>query len=513
MKSLPSVASWLIIGVLTIGVILSAGCSTSQSTVTSSKPVFDTSTTTLPAAQPAVSAQNTPFTQCNAGFTNCNGYCRDIKGDIGNCGSCGTVCSDNSSCKSGECQCKSGYSSCNGLCKDITSDPKNCGACNTICPTAQLCTDGVCGVSCTDGKTGCGNLCSDLKSDTKNCGACGIICPVGQVCNSGQCGVKCINNLIYCNGQCRDLSGDPLNCGSCGNVCPSTMICQSGTCMTSSGTMTTGQQSALQVLQLPSDQSCPTLQFKCGGTCVNLLEDNNNCGRCGISCRTGEKCSSARCIGTSSTCTDNGEKTCNGVCTNTFSDDSNCGSCYNTCTCPVSADPSIFCVPSCSIGKCYVGCTKVVSSGTGTVIAITYDSLMTDPNNCGACFNTCASGQTCVNGQCLSSSGQQSSSVQPRTCAIFGQTLCNGACVDLQTNSNNCGACGSTCTGTCVNGQCQSFAPTSRCPIGTTSCNGACVDTLTDNNNCGSCNTKCSSIQYCKNGGCVSSISSGLVKR
>lgn len=38
--------------------------------------------------------------------------------------------------------------------------------------------------------------------------------------------------------------------------------------------------------------------------------------------------------------------------------------------------------------------------------------------------------------------------------ACFG-TSCNGKCVDLQTNPDNCGACGLVCTGTCVAGACK----------------------------------------------------------
>lgn len=44
----------------------------------------------------------------------------------------------------------------------------------------------------------------------------------------------------------------------------------------------------------------------------------------------------------------------------------------------------------------------------------------------------------------------------------------------------NCGACGKVCTGgkKCVNSQCQ-------CENGLQDCNGQCVDVLTNQNNCG----------------------------
>ena len=230
MKSFSTLSGGVLIGILTIGVILSAGCITSKTTPTSSQPAFDTSATTAPVTQPPAPAQNTPNVPCRSGLTNCNGFCRDVSTDISNCGSCGIVCPGNSVCIAGTCQCKDGYSSCNGVCKDISSDAKNCGACGAVCPSGLICIKGTCGVTCTGGKTSCGAVCADLKSDTKNCGACGVTCPSGQVCNDGQCGISCINNLKYCNGYCRDLSADTANCGACGVLCPSGSTCQSGVC-------------------------------------------------------------------------------------------------------------------------------------------------------------------------------------------------------------------------------------------------------------------------------------------
>ena len=274
MKSFSTLSGGVLIGILTIGVILSAGCITSKTTPTSSQPVFDTSATTAPITQPPAPAQNTPNVPCRSGLTNCNGFCRDVSTDISNCGSCGIVCPGNSVCIAGTCQCKDGYSSCNGVCKDISSDAKNCGACGAVCPSGLICIKGTCGVTCTGGKTGCGAVCADLKSDTKNCGACGVTCPSGQVCNDGQCGISCINNLKYCNGQCRDLTADSVNCGSCGIICPSGTTCQNGQCI----------------------QTCISGLTFCNGYCRDLRNDVNNCGSCGVQCATGLTCSNGNCI-------------------------------------------------------------------------------------------------------------------------------------------------------------------------------------------------------------------------
>jgi hypothetical protein len=118
------------------------------------------------------------------------------------------------------------------------------------------------------------------------------------------------------------------------------------------------------------------------------------------------------------------------------------------------------------------------------------------------------------------SSGQQPASSQ---CSA-GLSLCSGKCVNLQTDSENCGACGFSVPygETCKNGQFSSgsgkistpaatpSAPASAavagtqvsCPSGHHSCSGTCRDLQTDVANCGSCGKSCPSGQSCQNGVC-----------
>lgn len=63
-----------------------------------------------------------------------------------------------------------------------------------------------------------------------------------------------------------------------------------------------------------------------------------------------------------------------------------------------------------------------------------------------------------------------------------GKTLCDKACVDLQQDSKNCGACAKKCKAGEV---CEKGACAVSCQSGLTDCNGSCVNLKTDVNNCG----------------------------
>ena len=72
---------------------------------------------------------------------------------------------------------------------------------------------------------------------------------------------------------------------------------------------------------------------------------------------------------------------------------------------------------------------------------------------------------------------------QPPSDCAGTSTRCGGACVELSTDVNNCGTCGTACgTASC--------------------CKGACADTTTSPTSCGACGVTCLGTESCAAGAC-----------
>jgi hypothetical protein len=104
----------------------------------------------------------------------------------------------------------------------------------------------------------------------------------------------CDTRLTACSGVCVELGGDESNCGACGNACSAGQSCSSGTCVT--------PQPPPPPPPPPIDASvpdAPACEFgsaSCGGTCIPVLFDNNNCGACGVVCASGTRCLRGVCM-------------------------------------------------------------------------------------------------------------------------------------------------------------------------------------------------------------------------
>ena len=134
-------------------------------------------------------------------------------------------------------------------------------------------------------------------------------------------------------------------------------------------------------------------------------------------------------------------------------------------------------------------CTFACNGGYSACNGACVDE-QTDSNNCGGCGSTfaCTGGMTCSGGSCACASPT---------------TNCGGTCVNTQTNIDYCGGCSaapcttsvSNATPTCSGGSCSYT-----CNSGYTACNGGCANFSNDDNNCGSCGATCSGT--CTGGTC-----------
>ena len=120
--------------------------------------------------------------------------------------------------------------------------------------------------------------------------------------------------------------------------------------------------------------------------------------------------------------------------------------------------------------------------------------LLSDLNHCGACGSVCASELVpvaCRGGECV------------RANCPEGIEYCGAVdgCRDLCPDPAHCGACGNPCaSGICSGGVCTSSGD--GCPEGEITCDGVCVATCCNNQHCGACGNACAPPLTCFEGIC-----------
>jgi hypothetical protein len=133
------------------------------------------------------------------------------------------------------------------------------------------------------------------------------------------------------------------------------------------------------------------------------------------------------------------------------------------------------------------------------------------PDRCGAFCRGCSS--KAQRTQCLAACRACNGNTS-RLCGICGAYVCcassaaccNGTCTAVNSDSNNCGACGNVCAASapyCIQGACSEQAQS--CPGGLTMCFGACRDLNNENVFCGStCENavSCDVYSHCTGGVC-----------
>lgn len=266
--------------------------------------------------------------------------------------------------------------------------------------------------------------------------------------------------------------GDAIaaRCGNPGSTCTSVagccgaLTCVAGRCQTPSAKHD------------PSARGCPIGQTRCGGACFDVNTDDNNCGACGAVCSgVTPLCSQGSCICTDISCPP-GFICCNGSCVaGACCADSDCGACETCSGTHQCLRDTTRNGEHCSGGICVDGGCCASACGAG-------DSL-----------TCCAAGATCTSDGICCASGVSCNDV----CCDAGYGCCNGTCIDLTNDLNNCGACGNACsfphaTSVCSNG---TFVLTG-CAAGFADCdgnpaNGCEVEIADDQDNCGACGNVC----------------------
>lgn len=297
---------------------------------------------------------------------------------------------------------------------NILRDLDNCGACGSACPASEFtdkysCTNGVCVLECPRLALDCDGLpdngCETSASSNANCGACGNVCddPARPCINKSlefQCG--CDPDEQYCNRRCVKRDADD-HCGTCGKRCnpngsdggtrPNNAYfgCKSGQC---------------DVLKCdPGWDNCDN-DIETG--CETPVDTDDNCGACGNSCPSGQKCAvgpdhKARCM-----CPD-GQVFCSsgmagnletGDCYDVATNPLHCGACYAACT---LGDERASSIATCEYGRCATVCKEGFADCNSSALDGCEVDTASDPRNCGGCGIACdaIAGQACVAGRCV----------------------------------------------------------------------------------------------------------------
>jgi hypothetical protein len=264
------------------------------------------------------------------------------------------------------------------------------------------------------------------------------------VCSKGTCNACSTGADCTPSGSCQKMtidcsSGAPV-CKAAGNVtngspCGTNLYCNEGTCAPCTPNAPC----------VPTGKPCNNGVVSCSMGKV-VCNDQSTPAQNGTSCGTNQVCSAGVCKActANAVCTPTnachvGKTTCDtgsSVCTDTAQSQQNNTPCTGTNKC----NASYTCQSGTCTGSAPISCTaldschKAGSCDQSTGVC----SNPTQPDT-----TSCGTNMACTSGKCQ--------------CAT-GYSTCNSACVDLQNDKANCGACGHDCIGgKCSAGACQKW--------------------------------------------------------
>lgn len=146
---------------------------------------------------------------------------------------------------------------------------------------------------------------------------------------------------------------------------------------------------------------CSAPLTDCGGTCVDLTQDPNNCNGCATQCAIHSNATPACVASTCANTCASGWGDCDGMVANgcesdVTGDTQNCGACKHIC----GNANTVGAMAVCTNNACVFNCTPGTTHCSGNDITGCETSIGGDPNNCGACGFACGGTIPCVDGVC-----------------------------------------------------------------------------------------------------------------
>jgi hypothetical protein len=229
---------------------------------------------------------------------------------------------------------------------------------------------------------------------------------------------------------------------------------------------------------------------------VDLDQDFDHCGGCGRRCSTNHvaasciagSCELGTCEAGFADC--NRDKQGDGCEVDLGTDVAHCGGCGAACS------PSHV-AAACSLGSCEVGtCEQDFADCNGNKRADGCEvNTAGDTNHCGGCGMSCSGSHVtaaCAGGSC------QAGTCEPGFDDCNGDKRPDGCEVDLRSSAAHCGACNAACSAEHVTPACVAGVCAGACEVNHADCNadkrgdGCEVDTSTDPGHCGGCGVACS---------------------